>query len=78
MPSNKKYRRPKCVCGTTLNKETGLCPHHCELYARPATRIRDEQKGRAPEPDRLLGLQEARRGFAAAGVRPGNTFPVIM
>lgn len=78
MPSDKKYRRPKCVCGAPLNRETGLCPHRCDLYARPATRIRIEQKGRAAEPDKLLSSREAREGMRATGIPPLNTCPIIM
>ncbi len=77
MPTDKKYRRPKCICGASLGA-AGTCPYRCEVYARPATRIRAEEKGRAPEPDKLLSSREAREGMQRTKIRPLNPTPIIM
>jgi hypothetical protein len=70
MPSDKRYRKPRCPCTATLNPD-GLCPHRCDLYLRPFRRVANAQRGRKPDQRYdLLSDREVDEAMARVGVPP--------
>lgn len=78
MPSQKQYRKPKCVCGARKNAE-GRCSAtpSCDDFRKPAERVRSFELGRKPAPEQgsMLTALEARAAFHRLGFPALDTNP---